>query len=208
MKKFSIISILVLTCSAQVLAQTKKGSYAVGGSSSFVLTSNPSANNYLRTTFSIQPEFGKFVSEKWLIGGSIGYVFDRLNNKSFNFENTTKQNRFGASFEATRFYPLTEKFYFTMAYGIGADYTTSRTESFDGTNTVDISSSSIAPSIGASPGLAYFINEKWMVFTRLGSLSYRGSFASNSDAAIHTLGYSFQGNSFGLGAKYVFGSGK
>lgn len=63
-------------------------------------------------------------------------------------------------------------------------------------------------SVGVSPGFAYFVNTKWMLFARMGQLSYGYSKTIDFDNATHVLGYNFRGNSFGLGARFIFGTGK
>jgi hypothetical protein len=206
-KQFVALStFLCLALSSE--AQLTPSTYLIGGSSSFQLLTRPSGDNLMRSSFAIQPEFGKFVSEKWYIGGGLGYS---INNDRIYLSNQKMNNRIqilSGNFVATRYYPLAEKFYFTLEYGIGASYFLSENDYFNGPVIATGSGRGIGLNVGVSPGLAYFVNPKWMIFARMGSLGYNFSKTINFDNAIHSIGYSFQGNSFGLGVRYVLGTGK
>lgn len=208
MKRIIILSSIVLACASQASAQITPSSHVIGGSSSFTVVSRPSGNNLMRTTFSIRPEIGKFVSDKWLIGGGLGYSIDNNRTILSNQKLTSRVQNFSGNFAATRFYPLSEKFYFTLEYGLGAGYFLSQTDVLNGSTVSTGVGKGIGLSLGVSPGLAYFINPKWMLFARMGKLSYDFTQTIDFDNAVHSLGYNFQGSSLGLGVRYVLGTGK
>lgn len=201
MKRIIILSSIIFACASQVSAQITESSYIVGGTSSFGLTS--ATEGQLTTwSFGIRPEIAKFVSEKWLVGGGLGYSVGAIHNSFLNGKNLS--NNVNGFFGATRFYPLADKFYFTLEYSIGLSFTRTNSEFAGNKSTSEMGSAGIA----ASPGLAYFFNEKWMIFSRMGSLAYSYDHSFQSDNGFHRLGYSFQANSFGIGARYVLGTGK
>lgn len=206
MKKYLILASALLTFAAPSFSQITPSSYAVGGSSSLMLSSSPGGSNFLKTTFSINPEIGKFVSEKWYIGGGLGYTFNQQRMKPSSDEKlTSHSNSFSGNFVATRYYPLSEKFYFTMEYGLGGSFSLFQNQFLPDSLVSANINKSIGLGIGASPGFAYFITNKWIIFARLGRISYNFSKTFEFDNATHSLGYSFQGNSFGLGVRYGFG---
>lgn len=208
MKRIIILSSIIFACASQVSAQITPSSYVIGGSSAFTVASRPSGNNLMSTAFSIRPEFGKFVSDKWLISGGLGYSINNSRTYLSNQKLTNRVQNFSGNFGATRFYPISEKFYFTLEYGLAANYFLSETDVLNGSTVNTGVGKGIGLSIGVSPGLAYFINPKWMLFTRMGQLSYDFSKMIDFDNAVHSLGYNFQGNSLGLGVRYVIGTGK
>ncbi len=206
MKKYLILASALLTFVAPSFSQITPSSYAVGGSSSFNFSSRTSGEGLVRTTFNIRPEFGKFVSEKWYIGGALGYGLDNGRNTFLDQKLTSRLQVFSGNFVATRYYPLAEKFYFTLEYGLGLNLIATHNETYNNSVVTATNSQSFGANIGVSPGLAYFITNKWMIFARLGKLSYdfSGTFGADN-SGYHSIGYSFQGNSFGLGVRYVFG---
>ena len=206
MKKYLILASALLTFALPSFSQITPSSYAIGGSSTFMLSSSPSASNLLKTTFSINPEIGKFVSEKWYIGGGLGYTFQKQRVlQTLDETLTSHSNTFSGNFVATRYYPLSEKFYFTMEYGLAGSFSLFQNQLLPDSLVSANINKSVGLSIGASPGFAYFITNKWMLFTRLGRISYTFLKTLEFDNATHSLGYGFQGNSFGLGVRYVFG---
>ena len=207
MKKLMIISSIVLGCSLQATAQIPESSYIVGGSSSFNLTTNPDDGKILRASFSIRPEIGKFVSEKWLIGGGVGYSISQSQSSNGFLSNSARTQEFSGNFSATRFYPLAEKFYFTCEYGLGVSYSFTHYESLmNSVLQIENSTSETSSGIAVSPGLAYFINNKWMIYARMGSLSYRYAHNLDTKTGYHNVGYHLRANSFGIGARYILGA--
>ena len=61
--------------------------------------------------------------------------------------------------------------------------------------------------IGAdiAPGISYFINDKWMLNTTIGSLNYSINYRRYSEDKFHNFGYSFSSTPINLGVRYLLG---
>lgn len=205
MKKIAIISSIILGCNLSSFAQLTESSYIAGVSSSFFLTSpsNGSADNVM---FSISPQIGKFVSEKWLVNGGLGYAM-RIQKSNFGSgTGTNSTHNFSGQFGMTRFYPLSEKMYFTLDYSAGMGYELTNNQYMNDSTVIDSRSTAINLGIACSPGLAYFINKKWMIYSNLGALRYGYNYGIESNSGRHTLSYDLRANPFGIGARYIFDS--
>lgn len=209
MKRIIITASIILGCTLQSSAQITKSSYVVGGSSSFSFNTDNNFVGELNTiSFSIKPDIGKFVSEKWLIGGGVGYSISKTRQSNFYITSEGLVQSFSGNFAATRFYSIADKFYFTCEFSLGATYSIRSSKLYTDTGPMESSSSIISPNIGVSPGLTYFVNEKWMIYARVGALSYNYAHRIESKTGSHSLGYSLQANSFGIGVRYILGSKK
>ena len=205
MKKIILVSSIFLACATQAFAQITESSYVLGASSSFFMATNPNGKAD-QLSFSIQPVAGKFISEKWLMNVGVGYSFRRLMSSFNPAQLHTTSNTFSGMFGMTRFYPISEKMYWTLDYSIGGGYILNDNQYILDSNVVDSRSTGFVGTLSASPGLSYFVNKKWMLFSSFGALRYTYDVSFNVFSARHTLGYNFQANSFGIGAKYIFGT--
>lgn len=160
MKKAIIIISSCLICIAG-FGQIIKGTKAIGGGISYSSTTQP---GYLGeedsdSSFEIIPGFGYFVSDGLLIGINLGYS----SGKTTAFGGATKSSGFAVG-PLARYYKQTsnENFaiygQFSFLYGSGKETDSSNQETK--TSAIDIA---------VSPGLAYFLNDHWVV-----ELGFRG----------------------------------
>lgn len=206
MKKIIFLASVFVGVSMNSIGQVTPSSFLVGANSNFSLGTNKNGD-VDRIQFSLQPSLGKFVSDKWMTNFGLGYSMMYSKNGSLNRSNS---NQFSGTFGMTRYYPMSEKFYLTLNYSIGAGYEKTRFSFSQGqdsliTNGVNETASA---QIFASPGLTYFLTRKWMLFSSFGGLGYSFNTSIVDFAPVHSIGYSFQANSFGVGARYVFGTEK
>jgi hypothetical protein len=122
--------------------------------------------------FIIYPGVVKFVSKKWLIGCRLGHSISHSKNNNGNSSSRIYQQGISGNFAATRFYSLADKLFFTCEYKLGVGYSLRDTEFESNSQVTESKNSSMGPIIEVSPGLAYFINDKWMIYSQMGSLAY------------------------------------
>lgn len=206
MKRIVIIASIIFGSNLSSFAQVTESSYLLGASSSFFMATSPNGK-IDQISFSIQPTAGKFISEKWLMNVGLGYYL-RQQPSSYQVQSSSSQNNFSGMFGMTRFYPLIDKMYFTLDYSVGAGYSIRNSQYVQDSVNVDTRSTGFNANLGVSPGLAYFVTNKWMLFSSFGALKYSYDVEFNVFNPRHSLGYNFQANSFGIGAKYVFGVDK
>ena len=194
MKTISTFAVLFLLVQTS-LAQPEKGKYIIGGTSSFGYSANRVNDNINSLNFSIQPQFGKFISDKTVLYGGLGYQLRRQRNQNL----ITSSQGFSATFGFTRFRPLVNGLYLTLDGRVNAGYNySSNPYTTDGY---------YSAGIAFSPGLAYFLNDRWMIYSNIGSLYYNyytepvGNFNNE-------FGYSFRANNFSVGARFILGKKK
>lgn len=200
-----LIFTVFISCNSS--AQLTKGSYVVGGSASFSFSKSPDdINSRESKTGSITPNFGKFVSEKYLLEVGLGYAYE---NRSFQFGNDyfnrQTSNLFSIQFGATRFFPIADQLYFTLGASITPAFKISKSETESNGNFFDEESSTISAKLNIAPGLAYFINKKWMIYSFVGALNYEVDHNTSSNLTGHEFYVNVSANSFGLGARYILG---
>lgn len=203
MRTVLFTTILSFLLAFPALAQPTKGDYILGGSLGFNFkdagTGSDKNQNF---SFSIAPNFGKFISDKYLINGGLSYSYNKSYSKYGNndFSEGTNQG-IGISFGITRYYPLADKLFFTGSAYIGSGYGFGTSNSTFGTSS---HSDNINGTIGVSPGLAYFINDRWMVYSSMGALSYNASYDYNVERTTHSVNLNLSANSFKIGVNYIF----
>ncbi|WP_107039747.1 outer membrane beta-barrel protein [Brumimicrobium mesophilum] len=194
---------LVFSSQAQSLEPTEfsqptKGDYILGGTLGFNLNTTPILGVQSRSLrFLIAPSFGKFISDKYLIRGGLGYSHSSNYYGSSSFENIAgRTNSFSLRFGVTRFYPIVDKLYFTLEGYIGGGLV------LDNFSNGNLNTNSTNATIGVSPGLTYFINNRWMINSSMGVVNYKVS--GGSGVNTHTINADLSANSFRLGVSYIF----
>lgn len=208
MKKYLFSTLLLILISMNSFAQITPKSYVVGGSSNFSF--NSPGNNSLQlftTQFSIAPKFGKFVSEKWLLETSVGYNYFRYYSGTDIQSNDLKTNGINVQFGATRFFPIAERFYFTFTPNVQLGMNAQNSTTTIGEIVSESRSDQFQTGLQLVSGLSYFINKKWSVQATIGSFNYMATFNQNNTVG-HQMDFSIIGNSFGIGVRYVLGTGK
>ncbi|MFT7344394.1 MAG: hypothetical protein ACI9XP_000978 [Lentimonas sp.] len=205
MKHIITASIFTLFFTCISFAQLTKGTYVLGGSASFSFNKTPSQNyKSQRTSFTISPGFGKFISDKYLVEGGLGYtrLSQILESDSENFSRQTS-HLLSIRFGATRYFPIADQLYFTIGASISPAYAISIAEFESNGVEQSMESNNISGRLQISPGLTYFINKKWMLYSYMGMLNYEITYNTSSKLIGHNLYANLSANSFGLGARYI-----
>ena len=181
-KMKSLISVLFcLIFFSQATAQVQKGTILTGGSFSFDNQKNTEEFSVFssfvldeleRTFITARPQIGFFANESTLIGIGVAYEhnsFERLSsfNGSPDDPLVEKSNIFLINPYLEKYSKLTDQLYFTtgisFSVGLGA-----RKYEFTDELETDI----IALRFNISPGLTYFISNKWALSAGIGRIFY------------------------------------
>jgi len=197
-----ILTLLIGIMYTYSFAQPKQGNYVIGGSTSFDFdNSSITGVDNFSTSAHLIPQFGKFLSEKILLEGGIGYswIYNRTNNNSI----LAKIHTHGilGNISINRFFALTDKLNFTLGGYLSSSIGFANSTWESSGNITTSSSNRLMAGIGATPGLAYFINDKWMVNAKVGSLGY--SMTHFGGNYFHHIGYNFTSDLFSLGIRYI-----
>jgi hypothetical protein len=189
-------------------AQPIKGTYVIGGGVSINYNKTPTLSySSERTSFSISPSFGRFVSEKYQLEGGLGYSFQHQTN-NINQEYFVSQNihSFSIKFGITRYFPIADRFFFTLGANIIPAYGVANSNSVLLGVETNNKVSNISGTLNVSPGLTYFINNKWMLYSYIGLMNYEITHYNESEQTEHNFFASISANSFGLGVRYILGN--
>lgn len=187
--------------SISFISFTQKGSWYIGGTAGFSVSSKESSDMvYLKSqSWSFSPEVGVFVSPKIAIGiaPSIGVYQLQYNNLS---QKTTTTN-YGGSIYGRYFFGITA---FKPFVGINVNATPGITENRDLQTGISTRTNSFAYGVNLNAGFAYEISERFTVIGSFGLVGYNARKSGNSldqgfDANVNTLG-----NRFNIGFYYTF----
>lgn len=214
-----IITICFSIISFVSIAQLQKGAILAEGGFTY-MGRNASDNfstqpgtyqNDLKSTFlSVRPSVGFFLTESTLFGIALNYEYNStvneivLNGNSLD-PRIQKSNVILINPHLTKFMRLSDKFYFTTSLnllaGIGKG---SLGQNNRETNILDLR-------INMTPGLTYFISNKWAIQGSIGELFYNYkqekieadiNQAEDEKNVDHTYGLSAQVNTFQVGFRY------
>ncbi|MEL6560792.1 MAG: outer membrane beta-barrel protein [Bacteroidota bacterium] len=158
MKKHLLITILLfgsIMLSSQLSAQTEKGNMLLGGSVNFSYTDNDfdtgSSTNDIstNTSLNINPSFGYFIADNFVVGANIGLSFFSSESDSGNL--TTSSN--GVTFGPFARYYTDSGLFGTVGFGFGSSNFEQESDFGD----ADFTSSTFSWNIGV--GYAIFLNE-------------------------------------------------
>jgi hypothetical protein len=207
--KFILTSIIGLLITISSFAQITPGSYVLGGGLGFGYSKTPNTTSESQSTsFRISPGIGKFISEKHLIDGGVEYSFNTrsLQSQSDYFQKNTTHFA-GIRFGLTKYIPIIDQLYFTVGAHAIPSYSTTLSESTISGSATQNTTSTVQARLNIAPGLTYFINKKWMLYTYVGVLNYGLKYNLTTEKIGHNLYLNLQSNSFGVGARYVIGKG-
>ncbi|MBP3227876.1 MAG: outer membrane beta-barrel protein [Bacteroidaceae bacterium] len=166
----AVVALMTLSANAQVFLGGEVGAWR-----------NPTQNE---TQFSIQPEVGYVLSDKWALGVAVGY--------EYNYLDGTKVNSVGvnpyARYTFAKFGPVS-----VFADG-GFEFATQKVKGYD---------AATVWGVGIKPGVAVNLTEKLSFVSHIGFLGYRDS----NDYAIHSndgFGFNLDGNELTFGLYYNF----
>jgi outer membrane protein len=213
MKKLSLMMVMAILFAANVMAQTTKGTWYVGGGLGFSSSNEKtksgsiSADGDKTSSFNIKPGVGFFISDKISLGIDVGFTTSTL--KSPN-NDKSKSSIFSINPYARYYMMLNDNFGFTGTLGIGYASGTSKIEgggiSVDGPKSTQFS-------FGVTPGLVYFPTNKIGLEANFGFVGYTSDkFTSTSNTGVKTeqttnqfaLGANSINPQFSLGFRYYF----
>lgn len=221
--KFFKISLCLLITSTSLMAQGQKGVSLLEGSLSFLgIDSKQKAgsidgdhNDSKR--ISISPKIGFFTSESLLLGVGLTYQYSSFESEfpsyylwdgNYSFVSVSETtNIFYVTPYLTKFRKIKDQLYFTTTLNLELGYG----EKDTGEST-DLNESYILDfGIGLTPGITYFISDKWALKTSLGELYYKHTVETQSDRSPdlkninNNYGLNFRLNTFTIGFQYVMG---
>ncbi|MBK9458450.1 MAG: hypothetical protein IPN94_03195 [Sphingobacteriales bacterium] len=216
MKNLFLLVFVILVAGSTLYAQIQKGIVRLGGTFIADYSDNTINNRGLQLFslstapsiyFNITPNVGVFISNKWLVGGSIGYDY----YKDFRIQGKHYLNKISLSADARYHKKITEQFWGFINISASSSYSNEYVEFTDDTGIVTVRNYEIvAIAVFASPGLLYFINNRVSVEATLGSLGYRhyyspkiitiNPFRKDNDYA----GLNVSGSLLNLGINYYF----
>ncbi len=177
-----LIAISIITISSSLNAQVQKGAILIGGSFSYSGSSDTNEfsvrnsgfinDEFKRNFIAARPQIGFFTTESILLGIGLTYEYSFLkHHNSFNgIPNTPfiqKSNIIFINPYLTKFSRLVDKLYFTTSVnllaGIGE-------EKFGENGEVETNIFEFR--INITPGLTYFISDKWALRSSIGQLFY------------------------------------
>lgn len=210
-----IIAVTLISCSVQ--AQLQKGAILMGGSMSYNGINNTqefsagysSGSDYKYTFVALKPKIGFFLSESFLLG--VGATFEHLSteqeiflNNPIIIEETSNVAFINPYF--TKYIQLTDKFYFNttanLLVGLGKQQY--------GDNS-DREADIFEFRINLTPGLTYFISNRWALTCDVGNIFYNRrqeklvTTVNSSDDLKNVdsnYGISLDFNAFSLGFQY------
>ncbi|MFT5860997.1 MAG: hypothetical protein ACI865_003115 [Flavobacteriaceae bacterium] len=201
----SLIFTLFIACIS--FAQPISGTYILGGSGSVSFNKSPSETYNLNSIrFGISPSIGKFISEKYVMEGGLGYsgyTQNQINLADPSDFSRFSSHSFSLRFGITRFFPITDKLYFTLGTAIVPAYVFERLESESIGGPTSTDSKKYTGRFVISPGLTYFINDNWMLYSYMGVLNYEIGYDSEKELFGHSFYARLSANSFGIGARYI-----
>ncbi|HEY4325326.1 MAG TPA: hypothetical protein VGN20_15110 [Mucilaginibacter sp.] len=204
-RKLLLCAILFLISFGFSYAQTTEGQFYIGGSLNYSYNSYGSENtfnytegytNYYVTnvaSFSINPEFGYFISKKWTISVQPTYQHNSGTETSnyysyttpaddYAYSNAYKTNSIGLGVNARYYCMITDKFGFVPQFGISSL-----------NNTTYFKYGTL--NIGATPNFVFFATPKLGVNLGFGNIGYSLDYETKD----HTVNIGLNNNiSFGL----------
>lgn len=141
-------------------------------------------------TFSISPDFGYNLNERWAIGGELSY--SHKGTTSYDDEHakiSSHLNSFAIAPYAR--YSFYENKIVRLFIDMGLGFSTSKAEHGDAVNGFEI---------GLKPGLAVKLNHSFSFITKVGFAGYRDDYFKGSDG----FGVTLEGENISIGIDYEF----
>lgn len=203
-------------------SQINRGAVFLGGD--FILSSSASETDdtdfYLDPKslyLNVQSTAGYFLSEKWLVGGGLGYSFRSFYTNNYYYfdggyvrsRQRSKDNLYSVSVFAARYIPIKGNLFFNATLEISAGFGNGK----EGDSNDNFKRSYDRHVIGASisPGLTYFISSRWAAVANIGRLSVNYTDTNGSDGYPDSYTTTFSGslkpNTFSIGVQYYLNNG-
>jgi hypothetical protein len=199
--KLTAIIICLLTCHLASAQFTKGDKFVAGGYS--ISVQNSSADNgddNKNRFFQLYPEFGYFVNQHYAIGG--GLTFSRGTTRYEVVQGDYQEQKstgFGAHLFAKRFFPVSEKFFFSITGSVNYNRFRSVSAASGG---YESTSKSYRISLNVSPSLIFFPSPNWAIEGTIGGLSLSHSRGISDESKSTSFGINY--GSISLGFAYFF----
>ena len=195
MKKLTTLVLLGVLCLNQLYAQTEKGNISLGttstlgGSSAGLNFTSNNQDEEKEFNFNLSPNIGIFVSDNFLIGGTLALDYSRLKDDDFDFEATSTGFRIGP---LLRYYFTDSKIKPFINFNPTFTSVSQKTEVRGDEAEFDLSGFSMLGNVG----VAFFLNEKLSLDLSLG-INYTSLGNNNFESNINTT-------TFGLNVGFSF----
>lgn len=199
MKLILTIVFLLSCCCAN--AQFVKGDKFIAGGFS-VSVQNSSEDNFYDgkyRSFQVYPEVGFFLNERYAVGG--GFSFLTTTNKSDVSQGTYQDHKvlgLGVDLFVKRYFPITEKFFFSMDGSVSYDRRRATTD-YGGSESKE---KSYIVGLNVSPSLIFFPSPNWAIEGSIGGFNLSHSRGLSDDSKSTSFGLDY--GSFSLGFAYFF----
>jgi len=232
MKNLILVLIILFGTTLNSSAQIQKGAMLIGGNVSFNIQERNEEfrtysftledDYYKRTFLSARPQFGVFINESMLLGIGINYEFNETKSKFIDLtsyeesESTQKSNLIFFNPYFKKFFKIKEKFFLTTSLNflIGFGKRKMESEGYYG-NDYKRELKIFEYRLNISPGLTYFLNDKWALNANIGQLYYSHKKETpDKDIGVSEkpkniskdYGLSFKFNTFSIGIQYYLGN--
>jgi hypothetical protein len=210
MKK-TLIFILFTLAICQVNAQLSKGNILVGGSVNFSSSNSDSDNSSgfvssKSSQFAFSPKAGFFVSDKSVVGITLTYDTYGYKYQYPTYYDQYRQKGVAIGSFYRQYFPLGEHAAF-FVQGL-AQFSTGKRTNYNGYNDLENIQDTKGISFVITPGVNYFLNNKWGLEATMGSASYSMTELDGEDAAINSnsksnhIGFNLSLSLFSLGLQY------
>ena len=184
MKKF------LMTIAAAFVAVSMNAQVYLGGSLGFgAWSSQKNVGDRSETSFSILPEIGYNINDKWAIGTVIGYVSDKMWGVDV-LNNAKSESAF--TFNPYARYTFLKAGKVNLFIDGGVDFTSA--SKMDAT----------AFGVGVKPGLAVNLTDKLSFVSHIGFLGYAVQNPDGDDNNTSVFGLDLSGNNLTFGLYYNF----
>lgn len=198
--KLILVITFMITCQVAAAQFVKGDRFIAGGflvSAHKSSTGNGEENRFL--SFFVSPEVGFFLNERYAIGGGLSYsTSTRKYELAQGSYQKVKNWGLGAYFFVKRYFPISEKFFFSLDGSVGYD----RGRSTTGIPYAESTNKSYSMRLDATPSLIFFPSHNWAIEGSIGSLSLVHSRGVSDESKSTTFGLNYGGIS--LGFAYFF----
>lgn len=195
-----LLSVFFLLLSWKASSQFTKGDKFVSGS--FSVSDQRSNLNSTWSTFSVSPSIASFLNEKWAVGGSLSYSYGITKSTSANGFSENNHWTVGAGLLGQRFFPLSEKFYFSVSGSLNFSRGTTTSTSSSQVGFSETKQDQYSLSLDVNPAFWYFPSSRWGFRAGIGGIGYSFWYDLNRDN--RTTSFSLYGGNVSLGFAYFF----
>jgi hypothetical protein len=197
-----VLTVMLLALCHSSTAQFVKGDkFLAGGFTNSIQNSTTGNDDDLKyRSFQVYPEMGFFLNERHAVGGGLSYS---TTTSKYEYQGNFQENGhkgIGVHGFVKSYFPITEKFFFSVDGTIGYERGRSTTD----TGTSESTSKSYSLSFFVSPSLVFFPSQNWAIEGGIGGLGLSHSRGLSDDS--HSTSFGLNYGSFSLGFAYFFRS--